>query len=347
MPTLNTGNAILSNAITVDSSYNVGIGQASPSYKLDVSGTGRFTGALTAASGAFGSTSISSTTIQNSGNFYLGTSAATFLQFFTNNADRMIITSSGNVGISTTSPSSLGNLTVVMPSASNGTGIVIKAINDGGSASQPALTYLNGSGNYIAQIVADNGTGYLGFNTGTSNTERGRFTSAGKFLVSTSLNGASISEFSNPNTNGYGLYVSAGTGGNWVLYAADYAGNGKFFVNASGTIYAVNTSVQSISSDIALKTNVRDYDMGLAEILKMKPRIYDRKDGSNDNEIGFIAQEMDEALPNSMKDGMPDKNGDVYKTYEVNWYPLLVKAIQEMNTRIDQQQQTINSLINR
>jgi hypothetical protein len=54
MPSLNTGNAILSNAIAVDSSYNVGIGgAASGSYKLQVTGTSNLTGALTGTSASF------------------------------------------------------------------------------------------------------------------------------------------------------------------------------------------------------------------------------------------------------------------------------------------------------
>jgi hypothetical protein len=54
MPSLNTGNAILSNAIAVDSSYNVGIGgAASGSYKLQVTGTGNFTGALSGTTATF------------------------------------------------------------------------------------------------------------------------------------------------------------------------------------------------------------------------------------------------------------------------------------------------------
>jgi hypothetical protein len=53
---LNTGNAILSNAIAVDSSYNVGIGgAASGSFKLQVTGTSNLTGALTGTSATFSS----------------------------------------------------------------------------------------------------------------------------------------------------------------------------------------------------------------------------------------------------------------------------------------------------
>ena len=51
---LNTDNAILSNAIKVDSSYNVGIGGAADaSFKLKVSGTTSLTGALSGTSASF------------------------------------------------------------------------------------------------------------------------------------------------------------------------------------------------------------------------------------------------------------------------------------------------------
>ena len=53
---LNTDNAILSNAIKVDSSYNVGIGGAADaSFKLKVSGTTSLTGALSGTSATFSS----------------------------------------------------------------------------------------------------------------------------------------------------------------------------------------------------------------------------------------------------------------------------------------------------
>ena len=68
MPSLNTGNAILSNAIAVNSSYNVGIGgAASSSFKLQVTGTTNLTGALSGTSAAFsGNMAIGGSTITDS-----------------------------------------------------------------------------------------------------------------------------------------------------------------------------------------------------------------------------------------------------------------------------------------
>jgi hypothetical protein len=85
MPSLNTGNAILSNALKVDSSYNVGIGgAASGSFKLQVTGNGILNNAsgmaLQVNGGTFTQATASSYSlgIGNTGGFdlTLGTSSA-------------------------------------------------------------------------------------------------------------------------------------------------------------------------------------------------------------------------------------------------------------------------------
>ena len=260
-------------------------------------------------------------------------SGSAALTFYTRDggtfAERFRVSPSGNVGIGTSSP---GDKLQVAGANNIWTG----RFSGTGTSSQSYGVYVNAGTNSgdVSFLVrnATESTNYL------------QVRGDGKFFVVNNNSGVAVGEFSNLNSNGYGLYVGAGSGSNWALYVADYAGNAKFYANASGTLYAVNTSVQSISSDIALKTNIRDYDKGLAEVLKMKPRVYDRIDGSNDNEIGFIAQEMDEALPESMKDGLPNKDGEIYKTYEVNWYPLLVKAIQGQNQLITELRQEVDAL---
>jgi hypothetical protein len=96
MPSLNTGNAILSNAIAVDSSYNVGIGgAASGTNKLQVTGI--------ASANSFIPTS---STIPSNG-MYL--SAANTLAFATNTGNRLTISSTGAATFSSSVTAAGGN----------------------------------------------------------------------------------------------------------------------------------------------------------------------------------------------------------------------------------------------
>jgi hypothetical protein len=125
-----------------------------------------------------------------------------------------------------------------------------------------------------------------------------------------------------------GFYVNSPQSGtntaNWYAFYSRVAGADRFYVTGAGVIHASNTAVQPIASDVNLKQDIVDYDKGLNEVLKMKPRYFSWKAEPERNDVGFIAQEMDEALPGSM---IENKEGN--KTYSVEWYPLLVKAIQE------------------
>jgi len=154
MPSLNTGNAILSNAIAVNSSYNVGIGgAASGTFKLEVTGTSNLTGALTGTSAALTSTlSAMATNIQFNldgtfgANYYTmgfggvsngfnriaagtGTTDGLYIMsatgrdiaFRTNGSGTtsMLITSGGQVGIGTTSIDSSVSVDIQNRSASS------------------------------------------------------------------------------------------------------------------------------------------------------------------------------------------------------------------------------------
>jgi hypothetical protein len=110
-----------------------------------------------------------------------------------------------------------------------------------------------------------------------------------------------------------------------------------FYVIQGGGVYSTSATITLITSDRNLKTDIVDYDKGLAEVLAMKPRYYKYKDNLQKQEIGFIAQEMDEALTGSMIDSIMknEKTNENYKTYQLEWYPLLVNAIKELKAEIE------------
>ena len=112
----------------------------------------------------------------------------------------------------------------------------------------------------------------------------------------------------------------------------------RFAVGFNGTISAVSTVISSIS-DARLKENVRDLNVGLSEIMALKPRLYDWKEGKGadiKNARGFIAQEFEIVFPDLIdesRDPAPEGEGP-YKAVRADLIPVLVKAIQEQQAII-------------
>ena len=100
-------------------SAKVGIGTDSPGAKLDVSGDVLIDSGEYLSWGTVGATSIEGSTASNK------------LQFRTNSSDRMIINSTGNVGIGTTSPNQ--KLEVVGNIKTSGTGNTQVILESGGA----------------------------------------------------------------------------------------------------------------------------------------------------------------------------------------------------------------------
>jgi hypothetical protein len=173
----------------------------------------------------------------------------------------------------------------------------------------------------------------------------------GAGAINTKVTATNVFMFSGQNTNATnprGIYLdhSATTGDYAIYYKANTAE--KFYVTGTGAIYSTSTSITLISSDYNLKTDIRNYDKGLSEVLAMKPRYFKYKDNLEEEKIGFIAQEMEEALAGSMID-VPTglDTGNFHKSYQIDWYPLLVKAIQELSAKNDALQTRITQLENK
>jgi hypothetical protein len=112
----------------------------------------------------------------------------------------------------------------------------------------------------------------------------------------------------------------------------------RFAVGFNGTISAVSTVISSIS-DARLKENVRDLNVGLSEIMALKPRLYDWKEGKGadiKNARGFIAQEFEIVFPDLIDESRdPAPEGEEpYKAVRADLIPVLVKAIQEQQALI-------------
>ena len=113
----------------------------------------------------------------------------------------------------------------------------------------------------------------------------------------------------------------------------------RFYVGFGGTVYATSTSISAIS-DQTLKTNIRDIDTGLNEIMALRPRRFDWLNGDAANVAGFVAQEIETVLPDLVSDYVYNKdendNNVVKKSVKMgDILPTLVKAVQEQQAQIE------------
>jgi len=112
----------------------------------------------------------------------------------------------------------------------------------------------------------------------------------------------------------------------------------RFYVGMAGTVFATSTVITAIS-DQRLKENVRDIDTGLDEIMALKPRRFDWKEGKGQDKkdvAGFIAQEFETVFPECVSTSKAGGDGIEYKNINhETLIPTLVKAIQELKTEFD------------
>jgi hypothetical protein len=149
----------LAERMRINSSGNVGIGTSSPSQKLDVNGTSRVAGLLQTFNTGLFTTDGALSNYSSTNGVYLNGNAAGWLringdgsnasciqvngasvgtapntiQFLTNSAQRMRITSTGNVGIGTTNPT--GNLHVNSGTITGANTLVVESDNTVNSGS--------------------------------------------------------------------------------------------------------------------------------------------------------------------------------------------------------------------
>ena len=119
------------------------------------------------------------------------------------------------------------------------------------------------------------------------------------------------------------------------------SGSGDF--HADGDVFAASTQV---GSDIRLKENIKDTPYGLDEVLQLRPVEFDWKEKRGGrHDIGVIAQEIEEVIPEVVRNAENIKDNTSYKTVDYGKLSsVLIKAIQEQNKKIDKLQEDIEKL---
>ena len=168
-----------------------------------------------------------------------------------------------------------------------------------------------------------------------------------------------VAGFQNNGSNAYGLRIdlsgSTGSSGGTAFQVYTQAGGG-FRVANNGNVYcsllsgngAVSTQGGTgnlyVSSDANLKIEDGYVENGLQKILALKPRYFywkDKESFSADRQLGFYAQEVNAI---SEETANTPAEGCGWGIYDRGLVALLTKAIQEMNTKLDEQNQTIQNL---
>ena len=108
---------------------------------------------------------------------------------------------------------------------------------------------------------------------------------------------------------------------------------GTFHANADVVAYS-----STVSSDERLKTNIVDTKYGLDHILKLDSKEFDWKEKLNGrHDIGFIAQQVQEIVPELVKevDGLNGEDPHLTVDY-AKVVPILVNAIKELKDEINE-----------
>ena len=366
-------------AVTINASQNVGVGMTDQTKKLETTGTLATRGSSTNTTW----TGAGELAIKNgSGNAYMSfhgdtgtrlsymqtSSTATELNAetgylaFSTNAERMRITSTGNVGVGTTTPTDSSGYGQCIDGNSS-TGFGYYARQAGSSTNFLAMGI--SSSNAVFSLA--NTTGYMGFYT-NAGTERMRIDSLGRITINGAGVTGQVSISNNNNLSGLAIITSdvgfpieaqvtkasnvcpgvrsrvtnnaAGTGYQAFTYYNDNSGDYLFKVLGNGNVQNANNSYGS-TSDVKLKENIVDATPKLEDLCKVKVRQYNfKKDPNKTKQIGVVAQELEEVFAGLVEetvdrdvDGLDLGTTTKQVKYSV-FVPMLIKAIQEQQALI-------------
>jgi hypothetical protein len=354
-------------------SGNVSIGNTNNTYKLDVTGTGRFTDALTATQGNFFQTAASGFAINmknrnanqqwsmvvdvNSVNDkYLG------LYDATSGAYRMTFTNTGNIGIGTTTPPSYSGYTIIaLNNATNGgvidfqtNGTRVATINNSSSdfsigsiTSVPFVFYSSG-----LERMRITSAGNVGIGTSSPLSAfhqvggGGAYTGEARFGGQTSDFGLLLS-YSQSGVTSASIYASQGYSnssqtfklgvgsGNTNQLVLTGAGNVNMSSLGTGLVYSNGGTLTSTNpSDKRLKENIIEISWGLNDILKLKPVQYTWKEDKINQGLQFGF--IAQEVKEIMPEAVKEFGEDIkYLGLEKDAiYAALVNAIKELETRL-------------
>jgi hypothetical protein len=180
--------------------------------------------------------------------------------------------------------------------------------------------------------------------------ERGRFDTSGNLLVgrTTPASGERLGVTGATGSDPLAFFInsSAGSTLSGVASSINAGGNNTnsyHFAGVTETVavwYLYGNGTTSYTSDIRVKKNVETTRDGyLDDVSKLRVVKYNWYNDEDDapRELGFIAQEVEQVFPGLVQDAAhPTKDGKIHKVLKASvLVPILIKALQEANVKID------------
>jgi len=290
----------------------------------------------------------SNVTVNSSGGSITATTAGTAA---------VTIDTSQNVGIGTTSPAQV----LEVSNSTNGEkGIIIRNATSGTNAGSMLRFYSGTDTAAILRFPAAHSSKanelYI-TNVGTTSpitfatqdTERMRILSDGRVFVGTGT------DFTDNPQQGLILYA-ANNNSQLVVSHGNGTSSGTFFAkfgynaNTIGSISQNGTTAvaYNTSSDYRLKDNVQPMTGALTKVVQLKPVTYTWKSSPEETGEGFIAHELAEVCPQAVhgtKDELDADGNPKYQGIDTSFLvATLTAAIQELKAINDTQAETINAL---
>jgi hypothetical protein len=255
----NSGSFSGGEKIVIADSGNIGIGVDNPSYKLQANGNIAATNST--GSGLFSISGTRSIAVQsfsgdwnylrsNGANLVFGTQDSANLYIRTNDTDRMIVTTAGNVGIGTASPSEIldvqkaGTVAIRVYNTSSTADAYFDAKNSTGNA----FFGINATGQYL---YTSNNIPTLFYNSGS---ERMRLTSDGHLILKSMTSGGGTQGDFYVIENG-GLVIDASEGATQRYIEFTTGGTQKMLITAGGDI-GIGTGSPTAKLDVRTDTGI-------------------------------------------------------------------------------------------
>ena len=309
-----------------------------------------------------------------------GTTNLANLEFLTSGTQRMIINESGYVGIGTATPvtqlhihdANTGAVQRMTSGATDGQAWFLLGNTVSNKAFAAGYVDNNGSPYYTinsdapigaslgSRLAIDHASGNVGINTISPLGKLHSVASAPNTwaIVASSIGAGNnnASGFWNDNSNDMNLDLRDHNG---TVTTSLRTATSCVIMNGLGVgtaapgeklevIGNTKTSGIFITSDRRLKSNIKELSSGLKAVMSLHPVSYDKKfslspeEKGTIHENGFIAQELQQVVPELVKEGNDDN-----KTLSVNYtslIPVLTKAIQEQQAQIETLKQKIAEL---